>query len=290
MRGSSSSSRRTTWRPRNASRSVGSRRATRSCPRRSSGRFWGRGPFRHRIRRRMAAAAARDAKATLPAAVEEGIGLRVLKVFEDAPGLYGEPEIATRAVVDARFLPILPRKLVEHRLLSMERLDGRDVYWDPTVGFDPRRGAPARIGMFPLRYPLVRATQLVRDHVRRRRLGSKGHVARKAFYYLPLWRIEAEVPLGRKGGWATRQYYVNAATGELGHAVYGRLSFEEIPPKDAVKLESLAAKTQLERLPASRIDDPILVAQIGPSRAQEIVRITLGVKAAGAEPELVLLP
>ncbi|HYT00021.1 MAG TPA: helicase HerA-like domain-containing protein [Thermoplasmata archaeon] len=241
-------------------------------------------------RRRMAAAAARDAKATLPAAVEEGIGLRVLKVFEDAPGLYGEPEIATRAVVDARFLPILLRKLVEHRLLSMERLDGRDVYWDPTVGFDPRRGAPARIAMFPLRYPLVRATKLVRDHVRRRRLGSKDQVARKAFYYLPLWRIEAEVPLGRKGGRTTRQYYVNAATGELGHAVYGRISFEEIPPKDAVKLESLAAKTQLERLPAARIDDPILVAQIGPSRAQEIVRITLGVKAVGAEPELVLLP
>ena len=154
----------------------------------------------------------------------------------------------------------------------MERLDGRDVYWDPTVGFDPRRGAPARIAMFPLRYPLVRATKLVRDHVRRRRLGSKGHVARKAFYYLPLWRIEAEVPLGRKGGRATRQYYVNAATGELGHAVYGRISFEEIPPKDAVKLEPLAVKTQLERLPADRIDDPILVAQIGPSRAQEIVR------------------
>src|SRR5207245_8412850 len=117
-------------------------------------------------RRRMAAAASRDAKATLSVAVEEGIGLRVLKIFEDAPGMYGEPEIATRAVVDARFLPILLRKLVEHRLLSMEQLDGHGVYWDPTVGFDPRRGAPARIAMFPLRYPLVRATKLVRDHVR----------------------------------------------------------------------------------------------------------------------------
>jgi len=241
-------------------------------------------------RRRMAAAAARDAKATVPTAVEEGIGLRVLKVFEDAPGLYGQSEIATRVVADEKFLPILLRKLVEHRLLTAERIDGREVYWDPTVGFDPRRGAPARVAMFPLRFPLVRATKVVRDHVRRRSLSPREQVARKAFYYLPLWRVEAEVPLGRKGGRVVRQFYVNAATGELGHGVYGRITFEEIPRKDAVKLEPLAPKSLLERVPAARIDDSILIAQVGPSRAQEIVRTTLGVKPSAVEPELVLLP
>ncbi len=241
-------------------------------------------------RRRMAAAAARDAKATVPSAVEEGIGLRVLKVFEDAPGLYGQSEIATRVVVDEKFLPILLRKLVEHRLLTAERVDGREVYWDPTVGFDPRRGAPARVAMFPLRFPLVRATKVVRDHARRRLLSPREQVARKAFYYLPLWRVEAEVPLGRKGGRVIRQFYVNAASGELGHGVYGRITFEEIPRKDAVKLEPLAPKSLLEHIPAARIDDSIRIAQVGPSRAQEIVRTTLGVKPSAVEPELVLLP
>src|SRR6266581_2980045 len=241
-------------------------------------------------RRRMAAAAARDAKATVPTAVEEGIGLRVLKVFEDAPGLYGQAEIATRVVADEKFLPILLRKLVEHRLLTAERVDGREVYWDPTVGFDPRRGAPARVAMFPLRFPLVRATKVVRDHARRRLLSPREQVARKAFYYLPLWRVEAEVPLGRKGGRVIRQFYVNAASGELGHGVYGRITFEEIPRKDAVKLEPLAPKSLLEHIPAARIDDSIRIAQVGPSRAQEIVRTTLGVKPSAVEPELVLLP
>jgi len=57
-----------------------------------------------------------------------------------------------------------------------------------------------------------------------------------------------------------------------------------------VKLEPLAPKSLLERIPAARIDDSILIAQVGPSRAQEIVRTTLGVKPSAVEPELVLLP
>ncbi len=241
-------------------------------------------------RRRMAAAAARDAKASVPAKVEEAIGLRVLKIFEDAPGLYGQSEIAGRVVVDEKFLPILLGKLVEHRLLMADRIDGREVYWDPTVGFDPRRGAPERLAMFPLRFPLVRATKVVRDHIRRWLLGPRELIARKAFYYLPLWRVEAEVPLGRKGSRAIRQFYVNASTGELGHGAYGRISFEEIPGKDAVKLKPLTPKTLLEHVLAARIDDSIRIALVGPSRAQEIVRTTLGVKPSAVEPELVLLP
>ncbi len=242
-------------------------------------------------RRRMAAAAARAAKATVPAKVEEGIGLRVLKVFEEAPGLYAPEDVGSRVVIDDRFLRILLRKMAEHGLLREERLDGREVYWDPTIGFDPRRGTPAKLGMVPLRFPLVHATRVVRDRLRRRVLViPRERVIRKGFYYLPLWRVEAEVPLGRKRGRAARQFYVNAVTGELAHAVYGRITFEEIPRKDAVRLEPLAPKSLLDRVPAARVSEAIPIAKVGPSQAQEIVRTTLGARPTPSEPEIVLLP
>src|SRR6266704_1979200 len=94
----------------------------------------------------------------------------------------------------------------------------------------------------------------------------------------------------RNDGGAAREFYVNAMTGELGHAVYGRLTFEEIPRKDAVRLEPLAAKSSLERLAAEAVNDAIPVAKVGPSQAQDIVRTTLGAKPTQTEPELVLLP
>src|SRR5436309_4705784 len=195
-------------------------------------------------RRRTAAAATRAAKALDPVDVEEGIGLRVLGLFDDGPGLYGPEEIGSKIVVDGRFLAMLLRKLAEHRLLRVERIDGREVYWDPTIGFDPRRGAPKRLARFPLRFPLVKATKHAQDRLRRRMLVIPNErIVRKDFYYLPLWRVEAEIPsVGRNDGGAAREFYVNAMTGELGHAVYGRLTFEEIPRKDAVRLEPLAAK------------------------------------------------
>jgi len=195
-------------------------------------------------------------------------------------------------VIDGRFLAILLRKLAEHRLLRVERIDGREVYWDPTIGFDPRRGAPKRLARFPLRFPLVKATKHARDRLRRRMLVIPNErIVRKDFYYLPLWRVEAEIPsVGRNDGGAAREFYVNAMTGELGHAVYGRLTFEEIPRKDAVRLEPLAAKSTLERLAAETVNDAIPVAKVGPSQAQDIVRTTLGAKPTETEPELVLLP
>lgn len=243
-------------------------------------------------RRREAEAAARAAKATAHAVADEGIGMRVLRIFEDAPGLYTPPDVGSRIVIDERFLQILLRKMVEHRLLRAEHLDGRDAYWDPTIGFDPRRGAFAKpLGVFPLHFPLVRATKRARDHLRRRMLViPRERVVRKEFYYLPLWRVEAEIPLGRNEGRAARQFYVNAVTGELAYPVYGRLTFEEIPRKDALRLESLAPKGVLGHVPAARISDPIPVAKIGPSQAQEIVRTTLGAKVDATEPEFVLLP
>ncbi len=243
-------------------------------------------------RRRTAAAATRAAKALDPVDVEEGIGLRVLGLFDDGPGLYGPEEIGSKIVVDGRFLAILLRKLAEHRLLRVERIDGREVYWDPTIGFDPRRGAPKRLARFPLRFPLVKATKHARDRLRRRMLVIPNErIVRKDFYYLPLWRVEAEIPsVGRNDGGAAREFYVNAMTGELGHAVYGRLTFEEIPRKDAVRLEPLAAKSSLERLAAETVNDAIPVAKVGPSQAQDIVRTTLGAEPTETEPELVLLP
>src|SRR5207245_10654243 len=110
-------------------------------------------------RRRTAAAATRAAKALDPVDVEEGIGLRVLGLFDDGPGLYGPEEIGSKIVADGRFLTILLRKLAEHRLLRVERIDGREVYWDPASGFDPRRGAPQRLARSPPRFPLVKATK-----------------------------------------------------------------------------------------------------------------------------------
>jgi len=243
-------------------------------------------------RRRTAAAATRAAKAVDPVDVEEGIGSRVLGLFDDGPGLYGPEEIGSKIVVDGRFLAILLRKLAEHRLLRVERIDGREVYWDPTIGFDPRRGAPKNLARFPLRFPLVKATKHARDRLRRRMLVIPNErIVRKDFYYLPLWRVEAEIPsIGRNDGGAAREFYVNAMTGELGHAVYGRLTFEEIPRKDAVRLEPLAAKSTLEHVSAETVNDAIPVAKVGPSQAQDIVRTTLGAKPTETEPELVLLP
>jgi len=242
-------------------------------------------------RRRIAATAAREARSTLHAAVEEGIGMRVLNLFEEAPGFYVPEDVRSRLVIEERFLSILLRKMVEHRLLRPERIDGRDVYWDPTIGFDPRRGGPTHLGRFPVRVPLVQATKRVRDyHLRRKMLViPRERVLRTDFYYLPLWRVEAEVPLGRKRGRAARQFYVHAVTGELGHAVYGRLTFEEIPRKDAVQLEPMATKASLDRVPAVRVAEPIPIAKVGPSQAQDVVRTTLGAKPL-SEPELVLLP
>lgn len=242
-------------------------------------------------RRRAAAAAAREAKSTASVAVEEGIGLRVLDLFEDAPGFLSEDEIRSRLSVDEGFLPILLRKMVEHRLLVPERIDGRDVFWDPAVGFDPRRGAAKHLNLFPLRFPLVRATKRARDHLRRRMLViPRERLARKEFYYLPLWRVEAEVPIGRSNGRAARQFYVNAVTGELAYPVYGRLTFEEIPRKDALRLDSLAPKSLLGQVRSARVGEAIPFAKVGPAQAQEIVRTTLGAKPTGSDPEVVLLP
>src|SRR5947199_10142674 len=157
--------------------------------------------------RRTAAAATRTGKALDTVDVEEGIGLRVLGLFGEGPGLYGREEIGSKIVVDGRFLAILLRKLAEHRLLRVERIDGREVYWDPTIGFDPRRGAPKRLARFPLRFPLVKATKHARDRLRRRMLVIPNErIVRKDFYYLPLWRVEAEMPSGgRTEGRAVRQ-------------------------------------------------------------------------------------
>ena len=138
----------------------------------------------------------------------------------------------------------------------------------------------------------MKATKRARDRLRRRMLVIPNErIVRKDFYYFPLWRVEAEVASGgRTEGRAVRQFYVNAVTGELGHVVYGRLTFEEIPPKDAVRLEPLVAESVLEHVTAETVNDPIPIAKVGPSQAQEIVRTTLGAKPTGTEPELVLLP
>src|SRR5439155_24643954 len=72
-------------------------------------------------RRRTAAAATRAAKAIDPVEVEEGIGGRVLGLFDDGPGFYGPEEIGSKIMIDGRFLAILLRKFAEHRLLRVER-------------------------------------------------------------------------------------------------------------------------------------------------------------------------
>src|SRR5439155_470796 len=79
-------------------------------------------------RRRTAAAATRAAKAINPVEVEEGIGGRVLGLFDDGPGFYGPEEIGSKIMMDGRFLVILLRKFADHRLLRVERIDGREVY------------------------------------------------------------------------------------------------------------------------------------------------------------------
>jgi len=242
-------------------------------------------------RQKLATAAAKAAKAAAKAEVEEGIGLRVLHLFEDHPGLYGFEEIAGMNPADPRFLSILLRKMAEARLLRPEEVEGREVYWDPTIGFDVRRGVPAKVAWLPLRYPLVEATKRANDSVARRMLViPKEHVARKEFYFLPLWRVEAELPLGRKGGRIARQFYVNAATGGIAHVAGGGLSFEEFPRKDLSKLQPLAAKAHLEPGPSQKIGDHVPLAKVGPSQAKEIVHRSLGAKVLTEHPELCLLP
>ena len=242
-------------------------------------------------RRRLATAAAKAARSSLKAEVEEGVGFRVLKIYEDVPGMYGPEEIVAMTGLDPRFLTILVRKLAEARLLRVEHVDGRDVYWDPTVGFDLRRGVPERAATLPLRFPLVAATKRVREHLERRMLViPKERLSRKEFYYLPLWRVEAELPLGRKGGRVARQFYVSAVSGEIAHAVNGSLSFEEFPRKDGIRYESLALKAHLESGPSQKIGDPVPLAKVGPSQAVEIVRRSFGAKVSSDHPELCLLP
>src|SRR3989442_15811523 len=75
-------------------------------------------------RRRTAAAATRAAKAVDPADVEEGIGLRVLGLFDDGPGLYGTEEIGSKNVGDGPVPSILLRELAEQRPLPAQRIHG----------------------------------------------------------------------------------------------------------------------------------------------------------------------
>ncbi len=242
-------------------------------------------------RRRLATAAARAAKAGVKAEVEEGIGLKVLHIFEELPGLYGPEEVVARTGSDLRFITILLRKMTEAHLLRVEHVDGRDVYWDPTIGFDLRRGVPERVATLPLRFPLVSATKRAQEHFHRRLLFlSREKLARKEFYYLPLWRVEAELALGRKGRRVARSFYVSAVSGEIAHSVGGSLSFVEFPKKDGTRFEPLAPKSHLEFGPNRRIGDHVPLAKVGPSQAREIVRRSFGAKILSDEPELALLP
>lgn len=242
-------------------------------------------------RQKLATAAAKAAKSTAKVEVEEGIGLRVLHLFEDHPGLYGTEEIAGMNPADTRFLSILLRKMSEARLLRPEQVEGREVYWDPTVGFDIRRGMPSKAAWLPLRYPLVEATKRANESIERRMLViPKEHITGKEFYFVPLWRVEAEIPLGRKGGKVARQFYVNAASGGIAHVVNGSLSFEEFPRKDVSRLEPLATKAHLEPGPSQKIGDHVPLARVGPSQAKETVHRSLGAKVLTEHPELCLLP
>lgn len=242
-------------------------------------------------RRKLATAAARAAKAGAKAEVEEGIGLRVLHIFEDLPGLYGPEEIVARTAADARFITILLRKMAEARLLRTEHVDGREVYWDPTIGIDLRRGVPESVGMLPLRYPLVSATKRAQEHLHRRLLLiPKERLARKEFYYLPLWRVEAELPLGRKGGRVARSFFVSAVSGAIAHAVGGSLTFVEFPKKTGARFEPLGQKFHLDVGPSKKVGDPMPLAKVGPSQAQEIVRRSFGAKILSDQTELALLP
>lgn len=242
-------------------------------------------------RRKLATAAARAAKAGVKAEVEEGIGLRVLHIFEDLPGLYGPEEIVARTAADARFITILLRKMAEARLLRAEHVDGREVYWDPTIGIDLRRGVPENLAMLPLRYPLVSATKRAQEHLHRRLLLiPKERLARKEFYYLPLWKVEAEVPLGRRGGRLARSFFVSAVSGAIAHAVGGSLTFVEFPKKTGTRFEPLGQKFHLEPGPSKKVGDPMPLAKVGPSQAREIVRRSFGAKILTEQTELALLP
>jgi len=242
-------------------------------------------------RQKLATAAAKAAKSTAKVEIEEGIGLRILHLFEDHPGLYGLEEVAGMNPADTRFLSILLRKMAEARLLRLEQVDGREVYWDPTIGFDVRRGVPSRLAWLPLRYPLVEATKRANESIERRMLViPKEHITGKEFYFVPLWRVEAEIPLGRKGGKIARQFYVNATSGGIAHVVNGSLRFEEFPRKDVSRLEPLATRAHLEPGPSQKIGDHVPMARVGPSQAKEIVHRSLGAKVLTEHPELCLLP
>ena len=192
---------------------------------------------------------------------------------------------------DARFLSILLRKMSEARLLRPEQIEGREVYWDPTIGFDVRRGVPAKLAWLPLRFPLVEATTRANETIAHRMLViPKEHLVRKEFYFVPVWRVEAELPLGRKGGRIAHQFYVNAVSGRIAHVVNGSLSFEEFPRKDISRLEPLAVKAHLEPGPSGKIGDHVPIARFGPSQAKEIVHRSLGAKVLTEHPELCLLP
>ncbi len=242
-------------------------------------------------RQKLATAAAKAARTTLNVEVEEGIGLRVLHLFEDHPGLYGLEEIANMHPADTRFLSILLRKMTEARLLRAEHVDGREVYWDPTVGFDVRRGVPSKIAWLPLRFPLVQATKVANDHVSRRMLViPTERLAGKEFYFVPLWHVEADVPFGRKGGRVARQLYINAVSGHIAHVISGSLSFEEFPHEEVAHLAPLALKAHLEPGPSEKIGDYVPLARVGPSQAKEIVQRALGARVLTVQPVLCLLP
>ena len=242
-------------------------------------------------RQKLATAAAKAARSTAKVEIEEGIGLRVLQLFEDHPGLYGLEEIASMNPADTRFLSILLRKMAEARLLRAEQVEGREVYWDPTVGFDVRRGVPEKMAWLPLRFPLVQATKVVNDHVSKRMLViPTERLAGKEFYFVPLWHVEADVPFGRKGGRVARQLYVNAVSGHIAHVISGSLSFEAFPHADLPHLTPLALKAHLEPGPSGKIGDRVPLARIGPSQAKEIVHRALGARILSDQPALCLLP
>jgi hypothetical protein len=242
-------------------------------------------------RKKLAAAATRAARSSAKVEAEEKLGLRILGLFDELPGLYGLEEIAARIPADERFIGILLRKLEEARLLRLEHIDGRDVYWDPAVGFDLRRGIPSHMAWLPLRFPLVKASKRAKETLRRRMfIFPRERLARKAFYYAPMWRVEAEVSLGKRGGRAARQFYVNAVTGEVARSASGQLTYEEFPRRDGSSYESLVPKGLLERGSSGRIEDPVPLVRLGPVQAQEVVRRSFGARPDPKETELVLLP
>lgn len=242
-------------------------------------------------RQKLATAAAKAARTTAKVEVEEGIGLRVLHLFEDHPGLYGLEEVAGMNPADPRFLSILLRKMADARLLRAEEVDGRVVYWDPTIGFDVRRGVPAKIAWLPLRFPLVTATKVANDHVAKRMLVIPTEkLTGKDFYFVPLWHVEADVPFGRKGGRVARQLYVNAVSGHIAHVISGSLSFEEFPHEEVARLTPLALKAHLEAGPSGKIGDHVPLARVGPAQAKDIVHRALGARVLTVNPVLCLLP